>query len=84
MKSGTFNAAATETTDWAAAATASSVASIAKFTAGTTASTDFSGAWRSAINVTGKTQLRLGFTGNQAATAYLFIRDGASATLTVV
>ncbi|WP_407692871.1 extracellular catalytic domain type 1 short-chain-length polyhydroxyalkanoate depolymerase [Pyxidicoccus xibeiensis] len=84
VKSGTFNAAVTETTDWAAAATASSVASIAKFTAGTMASTDFGSAGRSAINVTGKTQLRLGFTGSQTATAYLFIRDGASATLTVV
>ncbi|MFP2926236.1 PHB depolymerase family esterase [Pyxidicoccus sp. 3LG] len=84
VKSGTFNAANTETADWAAAATASSVANIDRFTAGTKASADFSSAGRSAINVTGKTQLRLGFTGNQASTAYVFIRDGASATLTVV
>ncbi|NMO17660.1 PHB depolymerase family esterase [Pyxidicoccus fallax] len=84
VKNGTFNAATTETADWAAAATASAVADIAKFTAGTKASADFSGTGLSAISKTGRTQLRLRFTGEQAATAYLFIRDGANATLTVV
>jgi len=83
VKNGTFNAATTETADWAATATASDVADIAKFTTGTKASADFSGAGLSAINLAGKTQLRLRFTGNQTATAYLFIRDGANATLTV-
>lgn len=84
VKNGTFNAATTETADWAAAATASAVADIAKFTSGTKASADFSGAGLSAINPAGKTQLRLRFTGNPTGTAYLFIRDGANATLTVV
>ncbi|WNG55051.1 PHB depolymerase family esterase [Archangium gephyra] len=84
VKTGTFNAAATETADWGAAADASAVASIPKFTLGTANSADFSGAGLAAINKTGKTQLRLGFTQNQAATAYLFIQDGANAKLTVV
>ncbi len=84
VKNGTFNAAATETADWASAATASGVASIGSFTAGTKASGDFSSAGRSAINLTGKTQLRLGFSGNQTATQYLFVKDGTGATLTVV
>jgi poly(hydroxyalkanoate) depolymerase family esterase len=84
VKTGTFNTAATETSDWAAAASASAVASIAKFTAGTTSSADFSGAGLLAINKTGKTQLRLRFSLDQAVTAYLFVNDGASATLTVV
>lgn len=84
VKNGTFNAAATETADWGAAATASGVASIGSFSAGTKASGDFSGAGLSAINLTGKTQLRLGFSGFQTATQYLFIKDGTGATLTVV
>ncbi len=84
VKTGTFNAAATELTDWAAAATASSVAGIARFTAGAQNSGDFSAAGLGAINKTGKTQLRLRFTGNQTATAYLFVQDGANAKLTVV
>jgi hypothetical protein len=84
VKNGTFNAATTETADWATAATASSVASIGSFTSGTKASGDFSGAGLSAINLTGKTQLRLGFSGNQTATQYLFVKDGTGATLTVV
>ena len=84
VKDGLFNGAATELTDWAAAATASGVASIGSFTTGTKASADFSGAGLSAISRTGKTQLRLRFTADQTATAYLFIRDGAGATLTVV
>jgi poly(hydroxyalkanoate) depolymerase family esterase len=85
VQSGTFNGAATEPADWAAAATASSVASIGSFTLGTTkASADFSAAGNGAIHRAGKTQLRLRFTGNQTATQYLFIKDGAGATLTVV
>lgn len=84
VKTGTFNAAAIELADWGAAATASSVASIAKFTTGAKASTDFGSAGLAAINKTGRTQLRLRFTGNPAATAYLFVQDGANAKLTVV
>ncbi|MFY0564436.1 PHB depolymerase family esterase [Archangium lansingense] len=84
VNSGTFNAATTEVSDWDAAASASAVAGIAKFTAGTTSSEDFSGAGLSSINKTGKTQLRLRFTQDQAGTAYLFVKDGTNATLTVV
>lgn len=82
-KTGTFNAANTEVTDWAAAATASSVAGIDRFSAGTKSSGDFSADGLSAISKTGKTQLRLRFTQAQTATQYLFIRDGANAVLTV-
>jgi hypothetical protein len=85
VKTGTFNTAATETSDWGAAATASAVASIPKLAlGGTVSSADFSAAGSSAINKTGKTQLRLRFTQDQTATAYLFVKDGTSATLTVV
>ena len=84
VKTGTFNAANTEAADWAASATASSVAVIDRFSAGTRSSADFSVAGLSAINTTGKTQLRLGFTQAQTATQYLFVRDGANAVLTVV
>jgi poly(hydroxyalkanoate) depolymerase family esterase len=84
VRTGTFNAAGTETIDWAAAASASAVASIAQFSTGTRSSADFSSTGLSAINKIGKTQLRLRFTQNQTVTVYLFIRDGASATLTVV
>lgn len=84
VKTGTFNAAATETIDWAAAANASAVASIPKFTLGTAHSADFGSAGLLAINKTGQTQLRLRFTQDQAVTAYLFVQDGANARLTVV
>ncbi|NVJ15962.1 PHB depolymerase family esterase [Myxococcus sp. AM010] len=84
VKSGTFNAANTEPADWAAAATASSVAGIDRFSAGAKSSGDFSGAGLGAISKTGKTQLRLRFTQAQTATQYLFVRDGANAVLTVV
>ncbi|WP_375770963.1 PHB depolymerase family esterase [Archangium gephyra] len=84
VKTGTFNAAATETADWGAAANASAVASIPRFTLGTTNSADFGSAGLGAINKTGKTQLRLRFTQDQATTAYLFIQDGTNARLTVV
>ncbi|NPC72398.1 PHB depolymerase family esterase [Corallococcus exiguus] len=84
VATGTFNAAATETGDWGASATASAVAGVAKFTSGTIRSTDFAGAGTSAVNTRGRTQLRLRFAQNPAATAYLFVKDGANATLTVV
>jgi len=84
VKTGTFNAANTEAADWAASATADGVAAIDRFSAGTKSSGDFSGEGLSAINTLGKTQLRLRFTQAQAATQYLFVRDGANAVLTVV
>jgi poly(hydroxyalkanoate) depolymerase family esterase len=84
VKNGTFGAAGTETTDYAAAPTASGVASIAKFTTGTKNSTDFSSAGLSAINRTGRTQLKLRFSLNPSATHYAFFGEGANAVLTVV
>ncbi len=84
VKTGTFNAATTELADWGAAATASSVAGIARFTAGSQSSGDFGSEGLAAINKTGRTQLLLRFTGNPTVTAYLFVQDGANAKLTVV
>ncbi len=84
VKTGTFNAANTEAADWAASATADGVTAIDRFSAGTKSSGDFSSEGLSAINKLGKTQLRLRFTQAQAATQYLFVRDGANAVLTVV
>lgn len=84
VKNGVFGAAATtEITDWSAAATASAAATIAAFTTGTRASSGFSAAGLGAINKTGRTQLRLRFSQNQTATNYVFIGEGASATLTL-
>lgn len=83
VKNGTFGAATMETSDWAAAATADAVASLASFTSGTKQSSDFSASGLSAINKTGKTQLKLRFLNNQTSTAYIFIKEGASATLHV-
>jgi len=83
VKNGTFGAAGTETTDFAAAPTASGTASIAKFTSGTRNSTDFGSAGLSAINRTGRTQLKLRFSLNPTSTQYAFFTEGAGAVLTV-
>ena len=84
VKTGYFGSASTtETSDWAASPTASAVASIASFTSGTKQSTDFNSAGLSAINKTGKTQLKLRFVNNQSSTAYIFIKEGAYAKLYV-
>lgn len=83
VKSGTFGAAATETSDWAATATAPAVATIDKFTSGSQFSTDFSAAGLAAIDKTGRTQLRLLFSGNQSSTSYVFIKEGMDAKLYV-
>ncbi|HWU89742.1 MAG TPA: Ig-like domain-containing protein, partial [Kofleriaceae bacterium] len=83
VRRGTFGAASTETSDWAAAADASAAATVAAFASGTQTSGSFSAAGRGAINATGRTQLRLRFSQDQTATAYIFLNQGASATLTV-
>jgi hypothetical protein len=83
VRRGTFGAAGTETTDWAAAADAPSAATIASFTSGTRTSSSFSPSGLGAINTTGRTQLRLRFSQNQTATAYVFIGQGTSTTLTL-
>jgi hypothetical protein len=82
VKNGVFGAAATtETADWSAAATASAAATLAAFSSGTRTSSGFTAAGLGAINKTGRTQLRLRFSQNQTATAYVFIGEGASSTL---
>ncbi|MFL5357257.1 MAG: esterase, partial [Archangium sp.] len=83
LKNGTFGTAATETTDYTAAATAPAVAQLIKFTTGAQSSTDFNAAGLAAINTTGKTQARLQFAQNQAAMTYLFLTEGTGAVLTV-
>lgn len=83
VKTGTFGLAATEASDWAAAPTAAAVADVVKFTSGSQTSSAFSAAGLSAVNRTGKTQVRLRFTGTQASTRYLFLTEGSGATLTV-
>ena len=71
------------TPDWAATVTAPAAAQLTSFTGGTQTSSLFSAAGLSAVNRTGRTQLRLRFSANQAATNYLWIGNAASATLTV-
>ncbi|WP_235217021.1 extracellular catalytic domain type 1 short-chain-length polyhydroxyalkanoate depolymerase [Archangium violaceum] len=84
LKNGVFGTSATtETTDYAAAATASAVAEIIKFTTGTQSSADFNASGLASINRTGKTQARLQFKQNPSGTSYLFLTEGTGATLTV-
>jgi hypothetical protein len=84
VQNGTFGSAVTETTDFSAAPTASAVSSIAKFTTGSQSSADFSSAGLSAINRTGRTQLKLRFSLDPTATNYVFLTEGAGSVLTVV
>lgn len=84
VKNGAFGStASTETADFTAAATASDVANIIKFTTGAQSSTDFSASGLAAINKTGKTQARLRFAQNPTGTRYLFLTEGTGAVLTV-
>jgi poly(hydroxyalkanoate) depolymerase family esterase len=84
VKSGFFgSSASTEIADYGAAADASATASIAAFTSGTKTSSGFGAAGLSAVNRTGKTQVRLRFSQNQSGMAYVFLTEGSGATLTV-
>jgi poly(hydroxyalkanoate) depolymerase family esterase len=83
LKNGTFGTAATETTDFTAAATASAAGELIKFASGTQSSTDFNAAGLSSINKLGKTQARLRFALDPMGTRYLFFTEGTGATLTV-
>ncbi|MGW7200438.1 extracellular catalytic domain type 1 short-chain-length polyhydroxyalkanoate depolymerase [Streptomyces chryseus] len=77
--SGCFGAGcATGADDWSAPASASGVAEIGRFTSGAATSGDFT-----AVNATGTTQVRLRLASAPAATAYVFVKSGAAATLTV-
>lgn len=80
---GCFTNCTIEAGDWTQVATASAVAQVPRFTGGSQASTVFGAAGLGAVNRTGRTQLRLRFTSNQAATNYLWIDRGATATLSV-
>lgn len=83
VKTGCFDGCTIETGDWASAATASAVATIAKFTSGAKSSSDFGSSGLAAVSKTGTTQLKLRFSLNQTATNYVFVQHGAPATLTV-
>ncbi|WP_093802808.1 PHB depolymerase family esterase [Streptomyces sp. Wb2n-11] len=79
VRSGCFGAGCeTAADDWSAAASASGVAEIGRFTSGTQTSADFT-----AVDVTGTTQVRLRLASAPATTAYVFLKSGTSATLTV-
>lgn len=84
VKTGCYGVCSIETGDWAAAPTATSVATIAKFTSGTKSSSDFGSAGLSAISKTGTTQLKLRFSQSQTANYYVFIKKGVEAKLTVI
>lgn len=83
VRNGCFGACTMETADWGAAATATAVADIPPFSGGTRTSALFSAAGLAAVNRSGRTQLRLRFAADQSATHYLWIGNGATATLTV-
>ncbi|MFD4240308.1 poly(3-hydroxybutyrate) depolymerase [Streptomyces sp. NPDC058525] len=80
---GCLGGCAVEPADWAAATTAAGAADIGPFTSGSKASGDLSAAGLSAVNRSGRTQVRLRFEQNQPGTAYLFVNRDTRATLTV-
>ncbi len=83
LKNGCWGACTLETGDYLAAATASDVASIVRFTSGTQNSSSFNAAGIAAISKTARTQVRLRFTTTQSGTAYVWIGSGVDAVLRV-
>lgn len=83
VQRGCFGACTIESSDWSAPATASRAANIVKLTAGTQNSSNFDSAGLSSIDKTGTTQLRLRFADDQTSTNYVWLGNGASATLHV-
>jgi poly(hydroxyalkanoate) depolymerase family esterase len=83
VRSGCFGACTIEAGDWGAAASASGVAQLLKFTGGTQTSNAFNASGTGAINRAGRTQVRLRFSADQTATNYVWIDRGASAKLRV-
>lgn len=81
VSNGCFGACTIEAGDWLAAASADAVAQLLRFTGGTQTSNAFSAVGLSAIDRTGRTQLRLRFSAT--ATNYLWTDRGASAKLRV-
>lgn len=80
---GCYGACTIETGDWSATSTATAVAQVLPFSGGTQTSTPFSTPGLAAINRSGRTQLKLRFANPQTATHYLWIGNGATATLRV-
>ena len=83
VRSGCLGACTIEAADWAAATTTTSSAQVPAFSGGNQTSTVFDTAGRGAINRTGRTQLKLRFSQNPAATHYVWIDRGATAKLSV-
>ncbi len=83
VKQGCFGSCNMETGDWSAAADVTDAARLLKWSSGDQSSTNFSAAGLAALNKTGTTQLKLLFSGNPSSTNYVFIDNGASASLTV-
>lgn len=83
VKTGTFGAASTEISDWWAGATANAVATVPPVSYGAVNSSDFAPAGIGAINLAGKTQLRLRFASSPYGTAYRFFQDGVNTVLHV-
>lgn len=83
VQRGCLSGCGVEASDWNAGTTAAGAAEITPLQAGTTSSGDLSAAGLAAVDRTGTTQVRLRFAANQPSTAYLFIAQGAGATLTV-
>jgi hypothetical protein len=83
VSGGCFGGCTIDTGDWSAAPTASAVAQLLPFSGGTQTSTPFAASGLAAINRSGRTQLKLRFANPQPATHYLWIGNGATATLRV-
>ncbi|SFV26962.1 esterase, PHB depolymerase family [Pseudoxanthomonas sp. YR558] len=83
VRNGCLGACTIEAADWAAATTTTGSAQVPAFSGGNQTSTVFDTVGRAAINRTGRTQLRLRFNANPAATHYLWIDRGATAKLSV-
>jgi hypothetical protein len=83
VHTGCMGGCAAEAADWAYATVATGVAQLLSFSGGSQTSNVFSAAGLAALNKSGRTQLRLRFTGDQTATSHLWIGHGASAKLTV-
>lgn len=82
-RSGCLGACTIEAGDWGATTTATAIAQLLPFSGGTQTSTPFSAPGLAAINRSGRTQLKLRFANPQTATHYLWIGNGATATLRV-
>lgn len=83
VNGGCYGGCAIEAADYGAATGASAASTIARFTSGTQNSAAFGAPGLAAINRAGRTQLRLRFAQNPAATNYVWIDKGATAKLKV-